>query len=48
MAEGLKCVLTAPVECDFGGNFACMECPNEMVGDIREFFGKFYKQCRRY
>jgi hypothetical protein len=44
MAEGLEYVLTEHVERDFGGHFACMECPNEMIGDIREFFGKFYKQ----
>jgi hypothetical protein len=29
-------------ERDFGGHFACMECPNEMVGDMREFFGEHY------
>ncbi|KAF2011994.1 alpha/beta-hydrolase [Aaosphaeria arxii CBS 175.79] len=27
---------------DHGGHFACMECPEDMVSDIREFFGKFY------
>ncbi|KAF2244886.1 alpha/beta-hydrolase [Trematosphaeria pertusa] len=26
---------------DFGGHFACMECLNEMVSDMREFFGRF-------
>ncbi|CAN9248993.1 unnamed protein product [Alternaria alternata] len=28
---------------DRGGHFACMECPEEMVRDMREFFGKWYK-----
>ena len=27
-------------ERDFGGHFACMECPKEMVQDMREFFGE--------
>jgi hypothetical protein len=44
MTKGLNCALTEPVERDFGGHFACMECPNEMVSDMREFFGKFYKR----
>jgi hypothetical protein len=30
-------------EREFGGHFACMECPEEMVQDMREFFGEFYK-----
>jgi hypothetical protein len=30
-------------ERDFGGHFACMECPKEMVDDMREFFGEYYK-----
>ncbi|KAF1979547.1 alpha/beta-hydrolase [Bimuria novae-zelandiae CBS 107.79] len=30
-------------EQDHGGHFACMECPKEMVNDIREFFPRFYK-----
>jgi hypothetical protein len=30
-------------ERDFGGHFACMECPEEMVSDMREFFGEYYK-----
>ncbi|KAH7064349.1 Alpha/Beta hydrolase protein [Paraphoma chrysanthemicola] len=30
-------------EYDHGGHFACMECPKEMLGDMREFFGQFYK-----
>jgi hypothetical protein len=25
-----------------GGHFACMECPQQMVGDLREFFGEHY------
>ncbi|KAH3920305.1 hypothetical protein HBI56_068190 [Parastagonospora nodorum] len=29
-------------ERDFGGHFACMECPEEMVQDMREFFGEFH------
>jgi hypothetical protein len=28
---------------DYGGHFACMECPGEMVDDLREFFGEWYK-----
>jgi hypothetical protein len=27
---------------DGGGHFACMECPEEMIGDMREFFGEWY------
>ncbi|KAF2115397.1 Alpha/Beta hydrolase protein [Lophiotrema nucula] len=30
-------------ERDHGGHFACMECPDDMVSDIREFFSKHYK-----
>jgi hypothetical protein len=30
-------------ERDFGGHFAAMECPNEIVADVREFFGEHYK-----
>jgi hypothetical protein len=26
-----------------GGHFACMECPGEMVGDLSEFFGEWYR-----
>ncbi|KAF2202041.1 alpha/beta-hydrolase [Delitschia confertaspora ATCC 74209] len=29
---------------DYGGHFCCMECPDEMVGDMRDFFGKYYKK----
>ncbi|CAG5160306.1 uncharacterized protein ALTATR162_LOCUS5786 [Alternaria atra] len=28
---------------DRGGHFACMECPDEMVRDMRDFFGEWYK-----
>jgi hypothetical protein len=31
------------LERDFGGHFACMECPEEMVSDMREFFGEYYQ-----
>ncbi|KAF2134906.1 alpha/beta-hydrolase [Dothidotthia symphoricarpi CBS 119687] len=30
-------------ERESGGHFACMERPNEMVEDMREFFGKYYE-----
>lgn len=30
-------------EKDHGGHFACMECPDEMVSDMRDFYGQFYK-----
>lgn len=26
-----------------GGHFACMECPEEMVDDMRDFFSRFFK-----
>jgi hypothetical protein len=29
-------------ERDFGGHFACMECPKEMVSDMREFFAEYH------
>ncbi|OAG11310.1 alpha/beta-hydrolase [Paraphaeosphaeria sporulosa] len=31
-------------EYDHGGHFACMECPKEMVSDMREFFPQHYKR----
>jgi hypothetical protein len=37
------CVLIFRVDRDYGGHFACMECPKEMVEDMREFFGAWYK-----
>lgn len=40
---GGDCNADQTVERDFGGHFACMECPKEMVGDMREFFGENYK-----
>jgi len=36
-------MLTGFPDHDHGGHFACMECPEEMVRDMREFFGKRYK-----
>ncbi|KAF2640141.1 alpha/beta-hydrolase [Massarina eburnea CBS 473.64] len=29
-------------ERDHGGHFACMECPDDMVQDMGEFFGEYY------
>jgi hypothetical protein len=36
------CADECNTERDFGGHFACMECPEEMVQDMREFFGEFH------
>ena len=30
-------------EREHGGHFACMEMHEEMVTDMREFFGEFYE-----
>jgi hypothetical protein len=35
--------LTEFIDHDRGGHFACMECPDEMVRDMRDFFGEWYK-----
>ena len=42
MGDEVKTVLTFTLEYDHGGHFACMECPEEMVADMREFFPQFY------
>ncbi|PVI00073.1 alpha/beta-hydrolase [Periconia macrospinosa] len=31
-------------ERDHGGHFACMECPNDMTKNLREFFGQWYRR----
>jgi hypothetical protein len=39
---GVDLVADDCAEYDHGGHFACMECPEDVVKDLREFFPQVY------